>query len=539
MAIIPVRDLAKYGVITDVDAFDLPVGAWSFAVNARFSDGRVQRGPVFRGAVTLGSTPRFLRAFDPGTGADLMFVGFSTGDVKTVTATGTITTVSPGGYVPSTSEALYTSCALGGIFYVNRPDRIPWSWLTGASAFTNLGGGWDATWRTNLLRSYNGALVALNVTKSGTNYPTLVKTSDIVTDAGVIPSTWDHTLPTNNATENPLVGMRGAITDAGVLGDAMVIYGMNEAWVMQADGSSSVYRYAKLPFNKGAISANCSIEIGNKHYVFGADDLWVHDGTSEQSIADGRVRKFVFSSLRPNDFARCFVAHNPFLKEVSFCFCSGDNAVKWSNNGCNRAAVYNYSTDTWSFDDLPLVFSADVTNANKTATWDGTTPSTWDTYGGSWQDQGGGFKRVLMFVGEEFSPLSAKLYAQDLHGTGSLSAYDVDTAASPALLVRRDWLDLDEVGEELRGYKSLLGLYPEARLDDGAAPLEFCVGSADYPTPASLPLFSDWQTYDNDGNYKLDFMESGRYLSLQARFQDYKTMSLSGMDLDLVSTGSR
>jgi hypothetical protein len=538
MPIVPVRDLGKYGVIADVDPFNLPVGAWSMGVNARFYNGQVSRGPAFRQATALSAAPRFLKAFDNGTGTDTAFVGFLDGSISTVSATGTVDDVSIAGYVPASSEAIYTACELGGIFYCNRPDRAPWAFLPSATNFTVLAA-WDAGWRTNLLRAYNGALVALNVTKSGTNYPTLVKTSDIVSDAGVSPSSWDNTLTTNNATENPLVGMKSAITDAAVLGGEMIIYGLNEAWVMVASGGTEVYDYRKLPFNKGAINANCSVEIGNKHYVFGSDDIWVHDGTSDQSIADGRVRNFIFSSLSPSKFTQCFVAHNSFLKEVSFCYVSGDAYVKREGIGCNRAAVYNYVNDTWTFDDLPLVFAADMSNANKTTAWSGTGSSTWDSFGGSWQDQGGGFKRVLMFVGESATPLTNALYAQDLWGTGSLSAYDVSVAASPTMTLERNWMDLDELGEELRGYKHILALYPEARLDAASAALEFRFGSADYATPSSLPLFSAWQTYDNNGNYKLDYTDGGRYLSLQCQYQDYKAMVLTGLDLDLVSTGSR
>jgi hypothetical protein len=77
MAIVPVRDLGKYGVVTDVDPFNLPIGAWSFGVNARFFDGQVTRGPVFRHAATAHSRdPRFIRAFDAGTGTDTVLVGF-------------------------------------------------------------------------------------------------------------------------------------------------------------------------------------------------------------------------------------------------------------------------------------------------------------------------------------------------------------------------------------------------------------------------------------------------------------------------------
>jgi hypothetical protein len=48
MSLPKLRELDKYGVITDVDPFDLPLGAWSMGINVRFEDGRVNSAPVWR-----------------------------------------------------------------------------------------------------------------------------------------------------------------------------------------------------------------------------------------------------------------------------------------------------------------------------------------------------------------------------------------------------------------------------------------------------------------------------------------------------------
>ena len=540
MPILPVRDLAKFGVVTDVDPYDLPIGAWSMAINVSFDDGRISRGPIFRdGGALPDADPRYVTTFETTTGFDTVLVGNLDGRVY-ARVSGSYSDYSIAGYVPSSAEDTWTSTILGGCVYVNRPDRVPWVLMPATTQFVTLGGGWDSTWRAEILRAYNGALCAFNVTKGATSYPTLVKTSDIVTDIGVIPADWDHTDPTNNATENPLVEMKGGIIDAVKLGSAMIIYGRTEAWAMIADGSANVYRYERLPFNMGAINANCVVELENKHYVFGPNDLWVHDGNSHKSICDGRVRNFVFGSIDAAEDARCFVAHNENLKKLYFCFVSGDSHIKWTEDGCNRAAVYNYVDDKWDgFDDLPLVFSATMANAEQSETWASVT-GTWATYGGSWQDLEGGFKRVLCFVGETSATagLTATLYGQDLYGFGSLLNANVVPTASPTMTLERDGIDLDEVGEFLRGYKHVLAVYPQARLDNDAEPLEFAFGSNDYFGTAAV--FSDYQDYEGTENtYKLDYTDGGRFLSLRIRFQDYKTMSMSGLDLDLTSTGER
>jgi hypothetical protein len=125
----------------------------------------------------------------------------------------------------------------------------------------------------------------------------MVKTSSIVS-SGSIPASWDITNPATLATENILQSMDGQITDACQLGADLIIYGQREAYRMHADGSTFVYSYTKLSYAKGSINSNCSIELDGKNYVFGLDDIWVHDGISEESLCDQDcTRDFIFGSL--------------------------------------------------------------------------------------------------------------------------------------------------------------------------------------------------------------------------------------------------
>ena len=43
------------------------------------------------------------------------------------------------------------------------------------------------------------------------------------------------------------------------------------------------------------------------HYCFGRDDIYRHDGNSKQSIADEKVKNFIFGSLNNNQSDVCFV----------------------------------------------------------------------------------------------------------------------------------------------------------------------------------------------------------------------------------------
>jgi len=544
MPIEHIRNLAKYGVLTDPDPYDLPPEAFSAGVNVRFRNGKITGGPVFRSALVLGTAnPRYTCSANPSTGLDFLFVGYQNGTVSRV-QNGVEVSYTLSGYTPSVSDANWSSTTLANVTYVNRSDRAPWYLRISDSLFQNLGvvsgspTSWDSTWTCQLLRACGGALVALNVTKGAVNSPTMVKTSSIPT-AGAVPASWDQSQPNTLAVENILAEMQGPIIDAQKLGTSLCIYGNAEAWLMTPNGALSVYNFDKLPFKKGAINANCSIELDGKNYVFGPDDIWVHDGTTEKSLCDEKVREFIFSSINLSRASRCFANHNPRLKEITFAYVSGDRLVSFLTNpdGCNRQAVYNYSDGTWTFDDLPMCFGACMATLSNQLTY-ATVTATYATIGGSYLDQEDGYKRVPVYVGSSNAAysLSTSLYAFDLYGQGSMVSYGVDTNATKPRYLERDGIDLDEVNSDLRGYKTVSSIYPQARLGAGAANLMINAGASDGFNVA--PTFVGYQPYNGNDLYKLDFNAAGRYLSLQIKFSDYKEMSISGFDLDMKVTGN-
>ena len=462
------RNLAKYGVITDVDPYDLAQEAFSAGVNVRFRNGKITGAPVFRNVVHLGTvSPRFAFSSNPSAGLDLLFVGYLNGTVSRISGT-TETPLSLSGYTPSSVEATWTSVVLADVTYVNRSDRAPWYLRTSDSQFQNIAGtgtaAWLSTWSCSILRTCGGALVALNVTKGAVNSPTMVKTSSIPL-AGTTPASWDQTQPNTLATENILADMAGAIVDACPLGGNLIIYGQKEAWLMTPNGQLSEFNYTPLPVQKGAINVNCTIELDGTNIVFGPDDIWQTDGTSEKSICDGRVRDYIYASINMSKANRCFSVHDPKLSTISFCYVSGDGLTAFpsnANDGCNRAAVWNYANDTWTFDDLPFVYSACPANLSNPLTY-ATVTATYDTMGGSYQDQQDGFKRTPCFVGDANTSysLSTSLYGQDLFGTGSTVAFPVDTNATKPRYLARDGIDLDEVGADRRDWKTLASIYPQ------------------------------------------------------------------------------
>jgi hypothetical protein len=315
----------------------------------------------------------------------------------------------------------------------------------------------------------------------------------------------------------------------------MIIYGQNQTWVQFLSNDANIWNYQPLFNDVGAISANCAVEVDKKHYVFGLNDIWVHDGVSKQSICDEKTREFIFNGVNVSAASRCGVSYNKNLKELNFRYVSGDAYTAFAGSasgGCNRQATYHIPTQTWSFDDLPYVYGAAMANLDTLAEWTNVS-GTWTTMGGTWLDQQDSAKKVLCMVGDVNATYSIveSVYAYDLTDGGSLVSLPLDSNASQPASLYRDGIDLDEVGADLRGYKVISSIYPRCRLLSGAAPLSFSFGSADYfnvPVVMSAP-----QTYDGNTLYKLDYNSSGRYLFMQMMQTDTGYFNLTGFDFDL------
>lgn len=549
MPIVRLRDVAKTGIVTDQDPYSLPVGAFSTGVNVRFRNNKISSAPVFRAVKQplAEEHPRYAFTAGRSQSNNDLFLGYNSGRVYYY-SNGIEEDYSPTGYVDSVAETNWTSYTIGNLVYVNRADRPPWYLLPTDDKFKDLSAAtyaspadkWDPSWSARIIAQCGGAVIALNVTKGATTYPTMVKTSSIVLD-GQYPASWDITEPATLATENILQAMDGGITDACQLGSDLIIYGQREAWRMHADGSTFVYSYTKLSYAKGVLNTNCSIELDGKNYCFGIDDIWVHDGISEQSLCDQQVRDFIYGSLNISQAEKCFVQFNPRLNEIMFGYVSGDPLVKFKGvNGCNRAATYNMTTQTWTFDDMPSIFSFDDGPVSNLLTYD-TVTSNYEDMGGSYQDQEDGGKRITVAVGEGDATygIQPSLYAFDVYGAGSVAPYPVDPNATGPVYLERTGIDLDELGVDLKAYKLLRTVYPQARVDtNGGSMLQIAVGTSD-DTNSDTPTYGDWQPYDGKEFYKVDVNAAGRWLALKLQWNDYREFSITGFDLDLMTTGHR
>jgi hypothetical protein len=314
--------------------------------------------------------------------------------------------------------------------------------------------------------------------------------------------------------------MTTELRDGLSLGTNFILYSADQVWLMEYTGSSLIFNFRRLFPTGGIFNTNCVVEVEGKHYVFGEDDLYVHDGMSKQSIADKRIRRYVFNSINRDKRTAAFVHHDPVANLVYFCYQTVNPAPAWDGTQfCNQAAVYNYRSDTWSFMDLPNIVGGAY------ATYDASTGVT--------------TVPVMLGVTDTANGLTeSRVYALDLPAA-SVVAEDPHAETLQPAMAERVGLDLDdpETGLPLRHYKTVMGLVPQASLDEPGATLEWKVGSSDIPTEDVT-----WRTttdFDPATDYKIDTKASGRYLAYQVTSDSAENFTLTGFDAEVKSTSKR
>ncbi len=546
MANIQIRNLGKVGAVPDASPWDLPINGFDIAINARFDEGKVKRSIAFKslGTTTTANVGRFIIAGTATSGFDTVIVASTDYNLYEYSPSANSYTQKLTGGGSYNSNEQYTGLVFDNGIYLTRPDRVPqYLSLSSGGNFTDLAN-WDSAERCKVLRSFNSFLVAFNITKSSTSHPTMVKWSDVKVD-NANPS-WDETNASLLAGENTLADMPSEIVDALALRNEMFIYSRNQIWRMTFIGGNDVFSFNRVFDGVGAINTNCIAEADNKHYVFGLDDVFMHDGVTKVSIADERVRNFIFDGINTSDNAgevskAFFVAHNAVSKEVIFCYTSGDSFVPNDLAGtarCNRGAVFNYINQTWSFIDLPNVSSTALASLNLAVATYNNTSQTYDGAGFTYASQDAqDFVRRSLFVSEP-------------HGSGNhnvketlvLDLLDAGSIAKPASsrilnasFARRLQIDLDEQGVPLSGYKNIRNIYPQSTITSGS--LTFNFGASDTPNDNFTSTLS--KTFTPSTDYKIDTRIAGRYFNYEIRETTGKDFSVSGFDLDVLTTGRR
>ncbi|ABX34593.1 hypothetical protein Daci_1953 [Delftia acidovorans SPH-1] len=381
-------DLGKIGVVKDVASQELPINAWSDAMNMRFRNGGIERmkgeQQVF---ATPTVTPYWLQPYYQGGKRYWIHAGLAKISADDGTTRTDITpTPAPSGAI----DDRYTGGVLNGVLVVNNGVQTPWYW--GGTGVLTVLPNWPANMKAASVRPFKNVLVALDVTKGATpkRYAQMVKWSHTA-DPGTVPQSWDETDKTKLAGELELAEEPSLLIDQLPLGDVNIIYKENSMYAMRATGGLDVFSFQRLPGSVGAMARGCIAQTPLGHVVLTHGDVILHAGQGPRSIINGTLRKWLFMNIDSTNRNRAFLTTNPPYKEVWVCF------PELGADSCTLAAVWNWDENTWTIRQLRNVTYGAVGQL------DTVTTSTWDSQNYAWDDA------VQAWSEDELSPAQERL----------------------------------------------------------------------------------------------------------------------------------
>ena len=499
------------GMAKDINPTALPNEVFSHTENVRFEDNAAKKILGHDNVFTAPSVaPYFLINL---TGATNYW--FYTGSAKIYRTDGStntdVTRTSGGDYATSlTGTGNWVGSIFNGLPLLTNGVDEPQIWSTGTSKFIDLA---NAP-LCKSIRPYGNYAIALNTTESGTNYPNRVKWSDATTS---LPTTWSAAA-TNDAGQNEVGDEGDIIIDGTSLAKSFIIYKEKSTWLMNYIGGNLVFSFQKLFNDTGVLSRNCVVEFDSRHFVVTEGDLIVHNGVSKESIATGTVKRTLFDDLDSTNYRNIFTLHNKQKTEIWVCYPTVGSTY------CNKALIWNYKINAFSFRDLPniLHIATGIVNPGASSTvWSGQSQS-WIAYSTttSWGER-------------NYNPAETSIL---MAGTTDTKFYRADNGFDFAgsnftMTLERKGLTLDG---NTNTVKSVRKVTPKVA---GTGSVNISIGSA--MSPNATYTYTASQSFNPNSQNKVDARSTGKYIAVKFQHTSATTFELNGYDLEYEVLGER
>lgn len=576
------RNVGQYGVIKDVPAYDLPPSAWSDARNVRFEGGKISK---FSGNERV--LERFVK--DGERTISLHQMRDTRNDVHWLVATDKniyeISSLTKQKIVSEFDDAYhaklsepwtYTNLSNCVIFNnVNddpigkRPTEEKFSTLPKWGVVTGMTGEEvKESWRTYNIKSYKNFLLALNTYEEGNEYPQRVRWSDI-TDVNDLPTNWNSSTTESSAGFNDLTDATGEILEGEPLRDAFIIYTTNDTFSMQYIGGNSIFRFSKLFAGSGILARNCVAEFEGKHFVISKNDIFVHDGSNRKSIVAGRIRDHLIDEITSVNELSVRVFPHYLKREIWVTYCRPGTDLRNEGDWTpNRAAVWNWESDTWTFYDLPehsdmgLLYpiSSDDRKWEDYGLEPGEKPeqegvlmlkNSWGNQDDftRWSEIGQNFASQMVLAIGKFGTIYQIDVGEFVHNDKFTPAYDkpdsgINVPISPGVYefekqpliawFERQQIDFDEIEIPTWGNVKVRKFYPQFRGNGG---VYVQLGGTNMPD--GITEYKERRHFNIGLDYQIPFRTNQKYISVKFTDDREGEWSFSGFDMDIHTGGVR
>jgi hypothetical protein len=347
------------GIASDVPAHEVSNDFYTTGQNVCFRNGNAQRIGGSRGVYgTLPSAVRHMLNARIGSTNFWLFFGVSSVVARETSNSNDIT-----GAALSNVPApwYYSSTLLNGLPVFTNGLELPRYWAGAVGTpFATLPG-WPAGTICKSIAAFKGFLFALDIDGPGGHFENEVMWSDAAA-AGSVPATWTPSA-TNLAGFAYLSDTPGPAMCAVPLRGSLIVYKRSGTYAFDlVNDINQVFSVRTLFTSSGALTRHAVADINGRHFVVGDGDIFITDGTSRASVAQGRMKDYLFGQIDQTNYENLFVIYHRAKNEVWVCYPESGNTF------CTKALVYDVANDAFGVRDLASVTCAAIGVVNDTAT---------------------------------------------------------------------------------------------------------------------------------------------------------------------------
>lgn len=173
-----------------------------------------------------------------------------------------------------------------------------------------------------------------------------------------------------------LVSTSGKIFAGKRFGDQIVVYKERAMYIGTYVGAPQIWNFQQVPGDAGCNSQEAVVNVGSAdnpiHLFMGIDNFWRFDGARPVPIAEGVLKKTVYTEFDDAYADRVRSVHDRVNSRVYFYY-----PKNGSNGALTGCVVYHYRKNQWGRDDFTIEAALEYISAG--ITWDTIPFSTWES----------------------------------------------------------------------------------------------------------------------------------------------------------------
>ena len=363
MQLIPVENIGMMGVNTDVPAWQLPPNVWSNSNNVRFDDLSVRKSQGLKEVFDSTTyNPMYLETYQSGNDTGTMWLSFSSAHIEVWDGSKWIEIRPESGLDPIglNSPGQWQTTKLGSIVYATNGIDAPMYWKGDTSERFEFIPDWTSSddsphkyGAVQTLAGFKSFLWAGNVfveeddvgtdLKGGKTFERSVYWSNMTNF--YTPPKWDITLE-SDAGYYELLDSMGEVLHMQQLRESMMIYKSDSIIVSTFIGAPFMFTFQTIAPEIGVLCKNAVADFPGGHWFVGRSDCYINNGQTIETKLTNRVQNEMFKDIDGDYAVNTYCVTDWANNEIWTCYPSVGNSRP------NRALIWNYKNDTFSFRDL-------------------------------------------------------------------------------------------------------------------------------------------------------------------------------------------